>query len=616
MRGGLPVTSYLFRPGAALAALLLLPSVHAEPVQLDDVLVTATRRAISAAQALPPVVIIGRDEIERSHAPDLAELLRYHAGIEIARNGGPGQVTSAFIRGANGNHTLVLIDGVKVNPGTAGGAALQNFTPELVERIEIVKGPRSSLYGSEAIGGVINIITRRGAPGRELGARVQAGRYGTRGLGANLSWQEPGFGAGVSATALRVDGFPTFRDSDEDRGFENDAVNAWVGGSVGAFELEASHWQASGNAEYSDFFRAPQDQDFTNRLSRLRLGWNGDRWRSALHLSRFLDRIEQGPLAFDPEDFVKTERDVIDWQNDLDFVAGIELTAGATLMRERTSGQSFGAILESGPGRGKADRDEDAVYLQAGFDLGRHRFVAAGRRTNHDVFGGVNTWNLEWGTPLGPRWALVAGVGRGFRAPSTSDLYAFGGNPDLEPEISRSVDFGIRHHPNPDHELELALFRTEITDLIEFFDPDGFMGPLPGRNENIGDARIKGAEFTWRARYGDWGVTTTMLTQRPEDRATGETLLRRAEQSATAQLTRRLGAHELGLQLLATGERRDFGGARLAGYVLANLTASFAFAERWTMRLRLDNLLDQDYELVEGYNSAGRGLYASLAYNH
>ena len=608
-------------PAAAAAALLLVQSAlpspaHADAARLDDVVVTATRRAISPESALPPVTIIDRAAIEQLNALDVADLLRFHSGIEIARNGGPGQVTSAFIRGANSNHTLVLIDGVKVNPGTAGGAALQNIPPELVERIEIVKGPRSSLYGSEAIGGVINIITRRGAPGRELGAGAQAGSYGTRAGAANLSWQDERFGAGISATTQRVDGFPTFRDSDEDAGFENDVVNGWLRGALGAFDVELSHWHATGNSEYADFFRAPQDQDFTNRLSRAQLGFTAARWRSAVTVSRFVDRIRQGELAFDPDDFVETDRDMIDWQNDLDFVPGLELTAGVSLVRETTSGQSFGTVLESAPGRGEAKRDEDAVYAQAGFELGRHRFVAAGRHTDHDVFGGQDTWNLEWGAPLGKDWSLAAGLGRGFRAPSTTDLYAFGGNPDLEPEISRSIDAGIRYRPNADHELILELFRTEIDDLIEYFDPDGFGGPLPGRNENIGDARIKGAELTWRARYGAWGVTTTMLTQRPEDRATGARLFRRAEQSATALVTRRVGPHEFGLQFLASGERRDVGNVRLAGYVLANLTASFALAERWTLRARLDNLLDQDYELVEGYNSAGRAIYAGLSYSH
>lgn len=624
MRRGTLLNIRSFATAAVAASLSFLQPALADSLALDDVIVTATRRDITTAEALPPVIVISREQIERSGAQDVAELLRFESGVEVARNGGPGQLASVFIRGANSNHTLVLIDGVKVNPGTAGGAALQNIPPELVERIEIVKGPRSSLHGSEAIGGVVNIITRRGAEGVGAGARVQAGQYGTRGAGGNLSWQGATFGAGVSATALRSDGFPTYRDSDRDSGFDNDAVNAWVRATRDALSIEASHFMARGNVEYADFFRAPQDQDFTNRLSRLRLDWDGGAWRSALTLARYLDRIEQGALAFDPDDFVETERDLLDWQVDFDGLERLELTAGIALNRERTAGRSYGAPLEAAPGGGGADRDQSAIYLQAGLDLGRHRLAAAVRRTDHDMqspnqgrqWDQVHTWNLEWGVELAPAWSLAAGLGRGFRAPSTTDLYAFGGNPLLEPEISRNLDLVLRHRPNPDHEIELALFSNQVTDLIQYFDPDGFAGPLPGRNENIGEARIRGAELAWRARYGDWQVTTTMLTQRPEDRDSGERLLRRAEQSATAQLARRLGAHELGLQMLASGERRDFGGVRLAGYVLLNLTARVELAERWTLRARLENLLDQDYELVEGYNTPGRGIYASLAYSY
>ena len=169
-----------------LLTILILGSVLCESpraqdsaAHFDEIVVTATRMPIARDRALAPMIVIGRDEIERSLALDLAELLRFHAGLEVARNGGPGQPASLFIRGADSNHTLVLVDGVKINPGTLGGAALQNISADLVERIEIVKGPRSSLYGSEAIGGVVNVITRE-AGGRQLTASAGGGRYGTR----------------------------------------------------------------------------------------------------------------------------------------------------------------------------------------------------------------------------------------------------------------------------------------------------------------------------------------------------------------------------------------------------------------------------------------------------
>ena len=170
MRAETPMSSHhVLLAAASLVFLLPFPNAHAE--ELGTLVVTATRRPIDAGDTLAPVIIIERDEIERSLALDVAELLRFHAGLEISRNGGPGQVTSAFIRGADSDHTLVLIDGVRVNPGTAGGAALQNISPDVVERIEIVKGPRSALHGSEAIGGVVNIQTRRGPDGIRFNSR-------------------------------------------------------------------------------------------------------------------------------------------------------------------------------------------------------------------------------------------------------------------------------------------------------------------------------------------------------------------------------------------------------------------------------------------------------------
>jgi len=599
---------------ASLAA--VASAAGADTSDLDAIVVTATRTAVSVEDSLAPVVVIDRNEIEQSFALDVADLLRFHAGLEIARNGGPGQLTSVFIRGAESDHSLVLIDGVKVNPGTAGGAALQNISPQLVERIEVVKGPRSSLYGSEAIGGVINIITRRGPEGRSASLGGAAGKYDTRSASAGASWRAGGTGAGATLVTMSSDGFPTLRGSDDDRGYDNDTISAWLTAPVGPMDVEASYWSASGNTEYSDFFAAPQDQDYDNELARLAVSWMRGTWSSSLTLARFVDEIRQGELAFDPRDFIRTERKSADWQNDLDPTSWLRLTAGVTLTREETSGRSYGTPLEHVPGAGQADRDEDAGYLQAGVELGGHRFIAAGRHTDSDVFGGVNTWNLAWGTAATDTLSLSAGLGRGFRAPSTADLYAFGGNPGLDPEVSRSWDAAMTYRPDGHHEFSVGVFRTRIDELIQYVDPDGFSGPLPGRNENVGDARIEGIELGWRALFEDWQLRAEAVLQDPEDEDTGDRLLRRATRTATFSVDRRLGAHQLGLQILASDSRHGFGDVRLAGYVLANLTARIVLGRSLELRARLENLLDQDYELVDGYNTAGRGVYAGLAWNY
>jgi vitamin B12 transporter len=597
---------------ASLVAAVPAPAADA----LDAIVVTATRRPVTPAESLAPVIVIDREEIEQSLALDVADLLRFHAGLEIARNGGPGQLTSVFIRGAESDHSLVLIDGVKVNPGTAGGAALQNISPQIVERIEIVKGPRSSLYGSEAIGGVINIITRRGPDGRAASVSAAAGKHDTRAASAGASWRTGGTGAGAAFVSMDSGGFPTLRGSDDDRGHDNNTYNAWLSSALGSLELEGGFWRASGNTEYSDFFGAPQDQDFTNELARMKASWSRGGWTSGLTVSRFVDEIRQGELAFDPRDFVRTERRTADWQNDFAITDRIELTAGGTLTREETSGRSYGAPLEQVPGAGQADRDEDAVYLQTGLRLGEHQFLAAGRHTESDVFGGVDTWNVSWGMQLTAALSISAGAGRGFRAPSTADLYAYGGNPALEPEVSRSWDAMLRYRPAGVYELTLGVFRTDIDELIQYVDPDGFTGPEPGRNENVGDARIRGVEMGWQAHWPRWHLRAGAVLQDPEDADTGETLFRRARRTASLTIDRLLGAHQLGLQVLASDARRDFGGVRLAGYVLANLTARIALGSSMELRARLENLLDQDYELVDGYNSPGRGLYAGLSWNY
>jgi vitamin B12 transporter len=262
-------------------------------------------------------------------------LLRFHGGIEVARTGGPGQATSVFIRGAESNHTLVLLDGVKLNSGTSGIAAIQDISPDLIERIEVVKGPRSSLYGSEAVGGVINVITRRDGAPLSAGAEAGAGRYDTRRAAGRIGWSGEDIAAGANVSWYDTDGFPTLEASDDDAGYDNLSVDLWSRASVGSVDLDAGYWRAAGTTEYSDFFLAPVQQDYTNHVTRVGIGVTPlQNWSSKLTLSRAVDDIEQGQGAFNPSDFTKTDRIAADWQNTIDGPAGIQLVAGANLSRE------------------------------------------------------------------------------------------------------------------------------------------------------------------------------------------------------------------------------------------------------------------------------------------
>jgi vitamin B12 transporter len=327
-----------------------------------------------------------------------------------------------------------------------------------------------------------------------------------------------------------------------------------------------------------------------------------------------IDKIDQGRGAFNPSDFTRTDRYELDWQNNFAVGAGLELIAGYHGTREQTSGIIFGTPLEKRPGSGDVHQDEDAVYFEGIGELGRNRFVAAVRRTDNETFGAEYSWNLDYGRDLGRGLRFTAGAGRAFRAPSSLDLYGFGGNPGLDPEISRNWDFNFIQQIGDRQTLRIGAFKNRIENLIEFVftDPANFVG----ENRNVEKARITGTEVAYEYRGDRWQIRGEATVQDPRDRTTGEKLLRRADNLFTLSIVRGIGDHEIGLNLLATDDRTDFGGAKLAGYGLLNLSARAQLSPRLVLRAKVENLLDKDYELADGYNTAGRGIYATLTYDY
>ncbi len=218
----------------------------------ETIVVTATRTEIPLSDAIVPVTVITREDIELSLANDLAELLRFHAGIDLGRHGGPGQTTSVFLRGTESNHVLVLLDGVRVNPGTLGGAAIQHIAPEIIERIEIVAGARSALFGTDAIGGVINIITRR-AEDAYVESSVGIGSFDTQTGYVSAGNHSEHSEFGVTLNWQQTDGYAPRVDSDIERGYDNLSANIYAARRFGDSELGFRHWQTEGKVEYLDF---------------------------------------------------------------------------------------------------------------------------------------------------------------------------------------------------------------------------------------------------------------------------------------------------------------------------------------------------------------------------
>jgi vitamin B12 transporter len=588
----------VFCLSGGLLACLSSPSIIAAE-QAPPVIVSATRTAQIADETLAPVIVITRAEIERSQAVDVADLLRFHAGLDIGRNGGPGQPASLFLRGTESNHTLVLIDGVRMNPGTIGGAAINNLNPALIERIEIVKGPRSALYGSDAIGGVINIITRRAPAGTRYQAAAGAGSFAARELSGGASHRAGERRFGIEIGARDTDGYAARTDSDIESAHDNTSVNAYAGARLGAVDAELSHYQAGGNTEYLDFFLAPLDQDFENAVTALKLRAEPMAgWSNLLQLSRATDEIDQSQ----GDDYAHTERTTVDWQNDIQFNGEQLLTAGLMLSREDVGALSFGSLFDE-------STDVNALYLQDAIERGAHRWLIAARHTDHESFGGHTTWDVEYGYRLSDATRMTAAAGTAFRAPDGTDRFGFGGNPDLDPEKARNLELGLRHRLSPRQSVNVSAFRNDIDDLIEFdFNTSQMI--------NIGEATIRGVEAGYAFAGEQWQARIEAIAQDPESESTGDPLPRRARHSLTSSVSRELGRYQLGADLLLTGERKDsdFSDVTLGGYGLLNLTAAVRLHPDWTLRGRVENLFDKEYAIADGYHTTERSFFVQLAW--
>ena len=609
---------------SALAAALFpvsTPATAALPTAVDiaPVMVTATRTARTQDQALAAVTVIGREEIERLQPQSLPDLLRGRAGISLANNGGPGKATSLFLRGTESDHVLVLVDGVKIGSATSGGAALQDIPVEQIERVEIVRGPFSSLYGSEALGGVVQIFTRRPqgpfeprfsvGVGSDKTRRASFGMAGRSADGAAWYSLHGAHGTTDGIDARRDNPASSFDDASLDPdldGYRNNSVTAQGGYRFNTnWEAEARLLRSEGHNEYDGGASAGDESDTVQQTvgGLVRYTPTG-----AFRLT-----VSAGTSADQSDNFYQgafnsnfdTERELGGVQADLGLGGGL-LTVGFDWQRDE---------VDSSTAYDRTTRINRGAFGQWQGAFGSHSLQASARRDDDSQFGGETTGSVLWGLDLSQALRLTASYGTGFKSPTFNELYFPGyGNPMLGPETSRSVELGLRGEFDGGV-WSLNAFETRIDDLIAY---DADFGDSGGPS-NIDRARIRGVEAALDIELAGWDVRTSATALEPENDAgsAGKVLPRRARRSGRIDIDRSFGNFSVGASGTGAGERFDnlANTTRLPGYGLLELRAGYAFGDDWQVRVSLDNVFDRDYETAAFYRQPGRTWLLTLRYH-
>lgn len=598
----LPVTALLFVSPTSFAA-----DTAAEPV-----VVTATRTARTVDETLASVTVITREDIERLQASSVEEVLRGVPGVTLANNGGVGKVTSMFLRGANSDHVLVLVNGVKVGSATLGTTAIQDIPLAHIERIEVVRGPRSSLYGSEAVGGVIQIFTRKGGGEPAPYVEAGAGSYDTYQTAAGLSGGGARDWYSVSVANTNTRGFNACRGNltagcfaiePDDDGYRNRSA-AFRGGRRfdGGAEFDVHVLHAEGDNQFDGSF--VNESKTVQQIIGGKVGFSPvDSWRATLLAGRNRDDSDNFLNGVFKSRF-NSERDTLSWQNDISLGRRQLLTLGVDRQTDRIDSTNAYPVTS---------RDNTGVFAHHQATLGAHDVSLALRGDDNEQFGRHTTGSLAWGRAIGDGLRLLASYGSAFKAPNFNQLYfPLFGNPNLEPETSRSAELGVNGKLSAGR-WSLNLFDTEVDDLIAF-DPTTFM-PV-----NIDAARIRGAEAVLTQRLGDWRWAGHLTWLDPRNRSNGANhgnlLPRRAEQALRIDLDRAVGYWQFGASVTGEGRRYDdlANTRRLDSYATVDIRAAYRLARHWHLQARAANLFDKRYETAEYFNQPGRNYFISLRY--
>ncbi|WP_191601782.1 TonB-dependent receptor domain-containing protein [Marinomonas algicola] len=564
----------------------------ADALPLKPLVVTATSTPLETADTLSSVTVITREEINAQQAQEMSELLAAQPGVDISSNGGYGKANSVYMRGASAESTKFLLDGIPLYSATSGGAPFENIPTSLIDRLEIVRGPKATLYGADAVGGVIQAFLPEAGDEKQLDVSIGGGSFDTKTADATLSGASNHSQYLLSVGSFKTDG-DIIKEGEGEQGYENENLLLNLGHKF------ASGARISGlimNSEGRNHY-VGDENDYQVQVIGLGVSVPVlEDWDTELKLSQ--TRNESTTLSSGDKYDTKTQTarwsNTI-WSGDHEFVVGAE-----------TSEDRIEVTRYQAP-----DRRNEAAFAQSLFDFGSTSLQLNIRQDHNSAYGDSTTGGIAAGYKLDEIHTVRASYGKAFEAPTFNDLYyPNSGDPTLKATKSETLELGIR----ADHDAmfwDAAVFDASYGDMVIW---SNYTGSWAAYNV---DSKVQGVELASGITLDQWQLRAAFTWLDAKDQDTGFQLPKRAQRSARFSADRLFDKGQAGITLMgATGRATTLGSAEtLTGYVTINVRASYDFATDWKAEISVKNALDKSYQTAKGYFNPGRGVFLTLNYS-
>lgn len=627
-----------------LIALLLYSSfVYAEEYTLKEILVTTpTRKSENQKNIIANTTVITEEEIEQAGLSSLAELLQKQSGIEISNLGGPGKVSSINIRGTSSTHSIILLDGMRIGASTSGMTAIENLPLSQIEKIEIVRGPASSLYGQDGIGGVIQIFTKKGREGFHPYLSIGYGRYQTKQLNAGISGGNKTTSYALNISGTNTDGFSAFvpdsskasntQNLDKDK-YKNRSISSTLSYNLNKdYKIDLQYFLTTGRNMFDNrFANFSPDQNYRDKSKQevyamKTTGQINKLWESSIKIGKSTDlysaqqHYNMDTFVYDPDvvDLYETTQYQMTWQNN------IKLNKGSLVMLYDFLQEK----IDTTDLYDKTKRTNNGFVLGYNTEYNQNTLQTSLRKDLNSQYNNETTGNIGYAYQINPQWKISSSFGTAFVAPSFNYLYSSVdswalGNPDLKPEKSKNIEGSIKYQDNS-KSFSLTAYQNAIKDFIIY---EAIAENSRTNTQNLNEAKIQGVTLTGDQSFEHIQLKGSLTAESPKNKDTNKYLPRRAKLYGNLGINYYIQEWIFGIEQIGSGSRYDdkANNNKIEGYTITNLIANFALNEKTTINFRLDNAFDKAYALAyEGsqssstgyiYQTPGRSLYANLRYD-